>query len=93
MDVLLSLQNYSECSCIPGPGLARPGTCGTGCSHLFVPFVVLSCLAGILASTSHTPSFMLILRWGHLGAATEGFQRGCVVQEEGFLQLGVKPAL
>ncbi|XP_010002863.1 PREDICTED: solute carrier organic anion transporter family member 2B1 [Chaetura pelagica] len=29
---------------------------------LFLPFVVLSCLAGILASTSHTPSFMLILR-------------------------------
>ncbi|NXI04634.1 SO2B1 protein, partial [Pachycephala philippinensis] len=57
-----SVLNYTECSCIPGPGLARPGTCGTGCSHLFVPFVVLSCLAGILASTSHTPSFMLILR-------------------------------
>ncbi|NWI81608.1 SO2B1 protein, partial [Dryoscopus gambensis] len=57
-----SVLNYTECSCIPGQGLARPGTCGTGCSHLFVPFVVLSCLAGILASTSHTPSFMLILR-------------------------------
>uniref|UniRef100_A0A8C3U077 Solute carrier organic anion transporter family member n=1 Tax=Catharus ustulatus TaxID=91951 RepID=A0A8C3U077_CATUS len=65
LDVLSSLQNYTRCSCIVGPGpagFARPGTCGTGCSHLFVPFVVLSCLAGILASTSHTPSFMLILR-------------------------------
>ncbi|NXA84902.1 SO2B1 protein, partial [Thryothorus ludovicianus] len=57
-----SLLNYSSCSCIPGSGLARPGPCGSGCSHLFLPFVVLSCLAGILASTSHTPSFMLILR-------------------------------
>ncbi|XP_014109118.1 PREDICTED: solute carrier organic anion transporter family member 2B1 isoform X3 [Pseudopodoces humilis] len=58
-----SVLNYTECSCIAGPGgFARPGTCGTACSHLFVPFVVLSCLAGILASTSHTPSFMLILR-------------------------------
>ncbi|XP_062367019.1 solute carrier organic anion transporter family member 2B1 [Cinclus cinclus] len=60
-----SVLNYTRCSCIMGPGpagFARPGTCGTGCSHLFVPFVVLSCLAGILASTSHTPSFMLILR-------------------------------
>ncbi|NWS79758.1 SO2B1 protein, partial [Toxostoma redivivum] len=60
-----SIQNYTRCSCIPGAGpagFARPGSCGTGCSHLFVPFVVLSCLAGILASTSHTPSFMLILR-------------------------------
>ncbi|NXJ19460.1 SO2B1 protein, partial [Dicrurus megarhynchus] len=62
IDTSSSVLNYTECSCIPGPGLARPGTCGTGCSHLFVPFVVLSCLAGILASTSHTPSFMLILR-------------------------------
>ncbi|NWY21955.1 SO2B1 protein, partial [Aphelocoma coerulescens] len=62
IDTNNSVLNYTECSCIPGPGLARPGTCGTGCSHLFVPFVVLSCLAGILASTSHTPSFMLILR-------------------------------
>ncbi|NXM18236.1 SO2B1 protein, partial [Ploceus nigricollis] len=60
-----SVLNYTGCSCVGGPGpagVARPGTCGTGCSHLFVPFVVLSCLAGILASTSHTPSFMLILR-------------------------------
>ncbi|XP_048151300.1 solute carrier organic anion transporter family member 2B1 [Corvus hawaiiensis] len=62
IDTNNSVLNYTECSCIPGAGLARPGTCGTGCSHLFVPFVVLSCLAGILASTSHTPSFMLILR-------------------------------
>ncbi|NXO70039.1 SO2B1 protein, partial [Phainopepla nitens] len=60
-----SVLNYTRCSCIAGPGpagFARPGTCSSGCSHLFVPFVVLSCLAGILASTSHTPSFMLILR-------------------------------
>ncbi|XP_058694919.1 solute carrier organic anion transporter family member 2B1 isoform X1 [Poecile atricapillus] len=58
-----SVLNYTECSCIAGPGgFARLGTCGTACSHLFIPFVVLSCLAGILASTSHTPSFMLILR-------------------------------
>ncbi|NWU56558.1 SO2B1 protein, partial [Dromas ardeola] len=57
--------NYTNCSCISEKGLAgfaKPGTCGTGCSHLFLPFVVLSCLAGILASISHTPSFMLILR-------------------------------
>ncbi|NWS66809.1 SO2B1 protein, partial [Crotophaga sulcirostris] len=60
-----SVLNYTKCSCISENGLegfAKPGTCGTGCSHLFLPFVVLSCLAGILASTSHTPSFMLILR-------------------------------
>ncbi|NXE57233.1 SO2B1 protein, partial [Casuarius casuarius] len=60
-----SVLNYTNCSCISENGMAgsaKPGTCGTGCSHLLLPFVVLSCLAGILASTSHTPSFMLILR-------------------------------
>ncbi|NXC39814.1 SO2B1 protein, partial [Penelope pileata] len=60
-----SVLNYTQCSCISENGLlgsAKPGTCGTGCFHLLLPFVVLSCLAGILASTSHTPSFMLILR-------------------------------
>ncbi|NXL26177.1 SO2B1 protein, partial [Setophaga kirtlandii] len=57
-----SVLNYTGCSCVGAAGAARPGSCGTGCSHLFVPFVVLSCLAGILASISHTPSFMLILR-------------------------------
>ncbi|NWZ12964.1 SO2B1 protein, partial [Agelaius phoeniceus] len=57
-----SVLNYTGCSCFGAAGAARPGPCGTSCSHLFVPFVVLSCLAGILASTSHTPSFMLILR-------------------------------
>ncbi|KFO99642.1 Solute carrier organic anion transporter family member 2B1, partial [Calypte anna] len=65
LGLLSSLQNYTNCSCISENGLmgsAKPGTCGTGCSHLLLPFVVLSCLAGILASTSHTPSFMLILR-------------------------------
>ncbi|KFV18930.1 Solute carrier organic anion transporter family member 2B1, partial [Tauraco erythrolophus] len=52
-----SVLNYTSCSCISENGLA-----GFAKSHLFLPFVVLSCLAGILASTSHTPSFMLILR-------------------------------
>uniref|UniRef100_A0A8C4VRN9 Solute carrier organic anion transporter family member n=1 Tax=Gopherus evgoodei TaxID=1825980 RepID=A0A8C4VRN9_9SAUR len=62
---LLSFQNYTNCRCIStngAEGSASPGTCGTNCSHLLLPFVLLSCLAGILASTSHTPSFMLILR-------------------------------
>ncbi|XP_055559062.1 solute carrier organic anion transporter family member 2B1 isoform X3 [Falco biarmicus] len=63
-----SVLNYTNCSCISKNGLAgfaKPGTCGTDCFHLFLPFVVLSCLAGILASMSHTPSFMLILRSIH----------------------------
>ncbi|XP_053564740.1 solute carrier organic anion transporter family member 2B1 isoform X2 [Bombina bombina] len=60
-----NVQNYTRCSCIHSPGSessATPGSCGTGCYNLFLPFVILSCLAGTLASISQTPSFMLILR-------------------------------
>ncbi|KAM9319744.1 solute carrier organic anion transporter family member 2B1 [Gastrophryne carolinensis] len=59
------VMNYTRCSCISSEGsggTATPGSCGTGCFHLFLPFMVLSCLGGILASLSQTPSFMLILR-------------------------------
>ncbi|CAI9596580.1 unnamed protein product, partial [Staurois parvus] len=59
------VMNYTRCHCITAEGsegTATPGTCGTGCRHLFLPFMVLSCLVGALASTAQTPSFMLILR-------------------------------
>ncbi|XP_073404605.1 solute carrier organic anion transporter family member 2B1 isoform X2 [Dendrobates tinctorius] len=57
--------NYTGCRCITSLGSGRsatPGSCGSSCYHLFLPFMVLSFLAGALASTSQTPSFMLILR-------------------------------
>ncbi|XP_078514712.1 solute carrier organic anion transporter family member 2B1-like isoform X2 [Lissotriton helveticus] len=57
--------NYTQCSCIPGSGRegsAQPGSCGSGCSHLLVPFVVMSCIVAFLASSTQTPSFILILR-------------------------------
>ncbi|XP_077307315.1 solute carrier organic anion transporter family member 2B1 isoform X2 [Lithobates pipiens] len=60
-----TVMNYTRCRCITAEGsggTATPGTCGTRCQHLFLPFMVLSFLAGALASTAQTPSFMLILR-------------------------------
>ncbi|KAK3524009.1 hypothetical protein QTP70_017519 [Hemibagrus guttatus] len=58
-------QNYTECTCV-GPedsqGQAVSGTCGKGCSHLLIPFMVFSSLTCFLASLSQTPSFMMILR-------------------------------
>ncbi|XP_075448894.1 solute carrier organic anion transporter family member 2B1 isoform X2 [Ascaphus truei] len=57
--------NYTRCSCVISRGTessATPGSCGTGCFHLLIPFMVFSVLAGALASISQTPSFMLILR-------------------------------
>ncbi|KAM4619812.1 solute carrier organic anion transporter family member 2B1 isoform 2-T3 [Polymixia lowei] len=61
--------NYTECRCVAGSGgeggfhgYALPGTCGTGCSHLLLPFMVLSALTCHIASFSQTPSYMMILR-------------------------------
>uniref|UniRef100_A0A8C5MK09 Solute carrier organic anion transporter family member n=1 Tax=Leptobrachium leishanense TaxID=445787 RepID=A0A8C5MK09_9ANUR len=59
------VQNYTACSCITSPSIgssAIPGSCGTPCYNLFLPFMVLAFLAATLASISQTPSFMLILR-------------------------------
>ncbi|KAM6984605.1 solute carrier organic anion transporter family member 2B1 [Aplochiton taeniatus] len=63
----LQVQNYTSCSCVEsggggGGGAALPGTCGSGCSHLLLPFMVLSGLTCFIASFSQTPSFMMILR-------------------------------
>ncbi|XP_026794351.3 solute carrier organic anion transporter family member 2B1 [Pangasianodon hypophthalmus] len=60
-----TIQNYTDCACVgPGgsQGYAVPGTCGNMCSHLLIPFMVLSSLTCFLASLSQTPSFMMILR-------------------------------
>ncbi|XP_034406920.1 solute carrier organic anion transporter family member 2B1 isoform X2 [Cyclopterus lumpus] len=54
--------NYTECRCVGGLGSAAPGTCGSGCSGLLLPFVALLGLTSFVASFSQTPSYMMILR-------------------------------
>lgn len=54
--------NYTQCRCVGGLGSASPGTCGSGCSHLLLPFVALLGLTSFVASFSQTPSYMMILR-------------------------------
>ncbi|TKS83423.1 Solute carrier organic anion transporter family member 2B1 [Collichthys lucidus] len=56
------LINYTECRCVSGLGYASPGTCGSGCSHLLLPFMVLIGLTSFIAAFSQTPSYMMILR-------------------------------
>lgn len=46
-----------------GLGVASPGTCGSGCSHLLLPFMVLLGVTSLVASFSQTPSYMMILRY------------------------------
>lgn len=38
------------------------GSCDSACSHLVLPFMLLISLGAAMASVTHTPSFMLILR-------------------------------
>lgn len=54
--------NYTECRCVGGLHFARPGTCGSGCQHLLLPFMVLLGFTAFVASFSQTPSCVMILR-------------------------------
>ncbi|CAJ1063698.1 solute carrier organic anion transporter family member 2B1 [Xyrichtys novacula] len=62
MDTDNKVANYTGCQCIGRFGVASPGTCGSGCSHLLLPFMVLIGLTAFIASFSQTPSYMMILR-------------------------------
>ncbi|XP_035522331.1 solute carrier organic anion transporter family member 2B1 [Morone saxatilis] len=54
--------NYTECRCVGGLGFASPGTCGSGCSHLLLPFMALLGITAFIAAFSQTPSYIMILR-------------------------------
>ncbi|XP_035270000.1 solute carrier organic anion transporter family member 2A1 [Anguilla anguilla] len=59
------IQAYSSCSCIldgNAPGSARPGSCSNSCPHLLLPVMVLISLAAFVASLSHNPIYMMVLR-------------------------------
>lgn len=54
--------NFTGCRCVGGLGFASPGTCGSGCSHLLLPFMALLGVTSFIASFSQTPSYIMILR-------------------------------
>ncbi|XP_063127057.1 solute carrier organic anion transporter family member 2B1 isoform X7 [Rattus norvegicus] len=53
---------YTNCSCVAGNGTISAGSCESACSRLVLPFILLISLGAAVASITHTPSFMLILR-------------------------------
>ncbi|XP_043852342.1 solute carrier organic anion transporter family member 2B1 isoform X2 [Dromiciops gliroides] len=56
---------YTNCSCLLSgikDSSVTSGSCESSCSHLVLPFILLISLGGAVASVTHTPSFMLILR-------------------------------
>eukprot|EP00064_Thunnus_orientalis_P017983 superscaffoldBa00003985_g18069 len=55
-------KNYTQCRCVKDTGFASPGTCGSNCSHFFLPFMVLLGVTSFVASFSQTPSYIMILR-------------------------------
>ncbi|XP_048388912.1 solute carrier organic anion transporter family member 2B1 isoform X2 [Stegostoma tigrinum] len=54
--------SYTNCSCVSAQTLVKPGTCGSGCYELLLPFMIFLTLAGFVATLCQTPSFILVLR-------------------------------
>ncbi|MFT7810901.1 solute carrier organic anion transporter family member 2A1 [Arapaima gigas] len=58
-------QIYSSCDCIREggvPGSAHSGHCANNCTHHILPAMLLISLAGLIASLSHNPVYMMVLR-------------------------------
>uniref|UniRef100_A0A8C2IV94 Solute carrier organic anion transporter family member n=1 Tax=Cyprinus carpio TaxID=7962 RepID=A0A8C2IV94_CYPCA len=53
---------YSNCRCIPDLATAKPGPCANTCPHYLLPVMLLISLAGLIASLTHNPMYMMVLR-------------------------------
>ncbi|XP_056132307.1 solute carrier organic anion transporter family member 2A1 [Lampris incognitus] len=57
------VQSYTSCRCISGnQGHARPGPCPNSCPQFLLPVMFLISLAGLIASLTHNPIYMMVLR-------------------------------
>ncbi|KAI7790420.1 solute carrier organic anion transporter family member 2A1-like [Triplophysa rosa] len=53
---------FSNCQCVPDMGTAKPGPCANTCPHHLLPTMFLISLAGLIASLTHNPIYMMVLR-------------------------------
>ncbi|XP_027003090.2 solute carrier organic anion transporter family member 2A1 isoform X2 [Tachysurus fulvidraco] len=59
------IQSFRNCSCVmggAGMGGARPGPCANNCPHLLLPVIFLISIAALIASLTHNPIYMMVLR-------------------------------
>ncbi|XP_045079433.1 solute carrier organic anion transporter family member 2A1 isoform X2 [Coregonus clupeaformis] len=54
---------YTDCICTGhSQGTARPGPCPNQCPHFLLPVMFIISLAGMIASLTHNPIYMMVLR-------------------------------
>ncbi|XP_077055032.1 solute carrier organic anion transporter family member 2A1 isoform X1 [Siphateles boraxobius] len=56
------VQIFSNCQCIPAMGNAKPGPCANACPHYLLPVMLIISVAGLIASLTHNPIYMMVLR-------------------------------
>ncbi|KAG7326386.1 hypothetical protein KOW79_009787 [Hemibagrus wyckioides] len=59
------IKSFNNCSCVTvgtGIGGARPGPCANSCPHLLLPVIFLISIAALIASLTHNPIYMMVLR-------------------------------
>ncbi|MCJ8729671.1 hypothetical protein PDJAM_G00109190 [Pangasius djambal] len=59
------IQSFSNCSCVMVRGVmggARPGSCKNNCPYLLLPVIFLISIAALVASLTHNPIYMMVLR-------------------------------
>ncbi|KAL6108533.1 slco2a1 [Pungitius sinensis] len=71
------VQLYTNCRCISGSqSNARPAPCPNSCTHLLLPVILVLSLASLVASLTHNPMYMMVLR--------------CVPSEEKSFAIGIQ---